>query len=252
VYYKPISNAASEPTDYSWTFGEATVAAGGIIRYSGVNLSTPVIASSGSSGSSAELTGSSVASEPGSRLVALFAIDVDETTLSTPAGTIERYLFENPLGLTILAADEDSPADPTGNRVSNAGDSGNWVATLLTLRSAPPTPTPTPTSTATLTPTQTNTPTITPTPTNTPTATATFTPTATATPTATPTSTPTPTATHTPLPTATPLVVTVVVIQPPETGDAGLASKSSSGTLLGLGLLLVGGSLGAALIRRSA
>lgn len=134
IYYKVAT--ASEPASYRWNFSQSNKAAGGILRYTGVDSGDPIIDSSGRVGDGNTLTGDSVASEPGAMLLALFGLKKKDTTMSTPAGMTHRYLFQNPNDVRIKAADELGPANPTGNRVSSAGEGDKWVAQLVTLREA--------------------------------------------------------------------------------------------------------------------
>ena len=134
MYYKVATGA--EPASYTWNFNQANKAAGGILRYSGVDTANPIIASSGNSGDGSTLTGLSVASEANSMLVALYGLKKKDTTMSTPAGMTQRYLFQNPNDIRIKAADQLNPANPTGNRVSTAGSGDKWIAQLVTLRPA--------------------------------------------------------------------------------------------------------------------
>jgi len=136
IFHKVVTDAATEPASYTWNFTNSPKVAGGILRYSGVDTANPIIASSGGTGDSSTLTAPSVASEPNSMLVALFGLKKKDTTMSTPTGMTNppRYLFQNPNDVRIMATDQLGPANPTGNRVSNAGSGDKWVAQLVTLR----------------------------------------------------------------------------------------------------------------------
>jgi prepilin-type N-terminal cleavage/methylation domain-containing protein len=143
VYWKVAGPAELGP--YSWIFSQSVKAAGGIIRYTGVDTDTPVVQSSGNApGNSSTLTANSVNAEEGSRLVAFFGFKKAGASfnLSAPTGMTSRYQFQNPQDVTMLAADElRTSAGSTGNRVSNATTSGNpenqaWVAHLVALRPA--------------------------------------------------------------------------------------------------------------------
>ena len=147
VYYK-FANAA-EPASYSWQFRkgmslEAVRAVGGIIRYTGVNPSGPIVAATGSSGDSNPLRAPSVNAEANSMLVGFFGVK-KQTTLSTPvnpatsppAPMSNLYLQQhaNGSGPTIRAAQElRSAAGATGERRSTAGSVDKWVAQQVALR----------------------------------------------------------------------------------------------------------------------
>ena len=136
IFRRVVADAVTEPASYTWNFNNSPKVVGGILRYSGVDTSNPIIASSGNTGDSSTLTAPSVASEANSMLLALFGLKKKDTSMSTPTGMTERYLFQNPNDVRIKAADQLGPADPTGNRVSNAGSGDKWVAQLVALRPA--------------------------------------------------------------------------------------------------------------------
>jgi hypothetical protein len=137
VFYRVAT--ASEPASYSWTFGQAVKAAGGISHYTGVNANNPIIVSSGNAGDSSTLAATGVTAEANSTVVALFGFKKKDTTLSVPAGMSGRYNFQNPQDVTIRAADELRQAGPTGDRISEPSPRNldKWVAQLVVLRRAP-------------------------------------------------------------------------------------------------------------------
>ena len=128
---------ASEPASYTWTFGQSVKAAGGILRYTGVDTSSPVVAFSGNSGTNANLNAQSVTAPDGSRLVALYALKKATATLSTPGGMNLRYGFANPQDVRLLAADEvKSGSGGSGSRQSSSNLAEKWVANLIALRAS--------------------------------------------------------------------------------------------------------------------
>jgi hypothetical protein len=134
IYAKIAST--SETDTYSWTFSQSVNAAGGILRYTGVDAANPVAASSGNSGDSRTLTASSISTTVvNCRLVAFYGIARRDTQLSTPSGMTRNYLYQNPQDIRIQAVDQLWAASGnTGNRVSTAGNSEYWVAQLIALR----------------------------------------------------------------------------------------------------------------------
>ena len=136
IYHKVATE--NEPDSYSWNFSQSVKAAGGILRYTGVDVSSPIIAYSGNSGDSKTLTAISINStETNYRLIAFFGIKKKNASLSTPTGMTQTYLYQNPQDVRIKAADElRTKAGDTGNRVSRSRDSEKWVAHLIALRPA--------------------------------------------------------------------------------------------------------------------
>jgi hypothetical protein len=135
IYWK-VANA-SEPSSYSWTFSQSVKAAGGIMRYTGVSTTNPIVASSGNFGSSNTLVAPSVNAEARSMLVAFFALKKKQTGLTVPGGMTSRYYYESPQDVAMRAADETlNTAGGTGTRSSTANHSDKWTAQLVTLRPA--------------------------------------------------------------------------------------------------------------------
>ncbi|HEX9659330.1 MAG TPA: T9SS type A sorting domain-containing protein, partial [Rhodothermales bacterium] len=136
IYYKVAVLADESATSYEWDFGQEVKAAGGILRYTGVNLvPDPIVDSDGDSGSSGSLVAPGINALENSLLVAFFSLKKASTTLSIPAGMTSRYFFENPQDVSIGATDELMAADgATGDRTSTTGDEDKWVAQLVALR----------------------------------------------------------------------------------------------------------------------
>jgi hypothetical protein len=132
VFYRVAT--AAEPPSYTWTFSQSLIAAGGILRYTNVNTTAPIVGSSGNTGDSNTLTAPGVGAEANSILVAFFGLKKKATSLSTPGSMTERYYFESSQDMAILGADEPRGAGPTGSRTSTAGHADKWVAQHVVLR----------------------------------------------------------------------------------------------------------------------
>jgi hypothetical protein len=145
VFYRIATEADASMVSYTFSFGQPVKAAGAILRYTGVDLSSPLIASSGASGDSSRLTAPGVNAEDNSVLVAFYGFKKSSATLSVPTGMSSLNSAQNPQDVTIAAAQElRASAGPTGSRVSNAtvtgksdSVSGKWVGQLIVLRPAP-------------------------------------------------------------------------------------------------------------------
>jgi hypothetical protein len=119
---------------------------GGIVRYTGVDTTTPVEAHSGNVGpSSNTLTAASVNASAGARVVAFYGLK--KNTGLTPLasdGMTERFdIFVNDgSGPASMAADlEKSTAGATGNKRATTGVAEVWAAQLVSLKAAPSGPT---------------------------------------------------------------------------------------------------------------
>jgi hypothetical protein len=133
IFYRVAG--ATEPASYAWPFSQALTAAGGILRYTGVSTTDPVVASSGNTGDSGTLTAPGVSALERSALVAFFGLKKQGTSLSTPPEMTGRYYFESPQDLAIRGADEPrASGGATGNRTSTAEQAAKWVAQLVALR----------------------------------------------------------------------------------------------------------------------
>lgn len=143
-YYKFAGN--NEPSSYTWTFAPSRRAAGGIMRYTGVNTSTPIDASSGNTGNGgtqSNLRANGVTtSVDDTALVGFFASDAN-TSMDAEDGMDEQFDIENGnnAGPTIMGAeDTDGSAGATGNKDADADDSAQWAAQLIALRPVPVAP----------------------------------------------------------------------------------------------------------------
>lgn len=135
IYYKFALVGDQSTVSYAWGFSQSVKAAGGILRYTGVNgTPSPIVDFSENSGDNATLVGNTVTGIPDARLVAFYG-HKKLTGLSTPSGMVERYEFSNPQDVTILSADETlAGSNATGSRNSMAGDASKWVTHLVVLR----------------------------------------------------------------------------------------------------------------------
>src|SRR3954462_12723951 len=80
----------SEPAAYTWTWGAAQAAAGGILAYGGVSTVTPVNAAGGQANTSgAAVKGPSIANTNAGQLVGFFGTGT-ATAFAPPAGLAER------------------------------------------------------------------------------------------------------------------------------------------------------------------
>ena len=89
---------ASDPGPYAWTIsGSATERlSGGILRYTGVDPTTPIDASNGNTGTDTTLEAPTVTTTLANDMViAFYAVDDLLTGLSTPSSTTERYDITN-------------------------------------------------------------------------------------------------------------------------------------------------------------
>jgi outer membrane biosynthesis protein TonB len=175
---------ATEPTSYSWTFGTAGQASGGIASYIGVNTSSPIDASHAQyNASSSNVNNSGVTTTTTNDMLVYAVGIVVPATVNVPSGFTEKWWTgSNSATTSEMSQELFTSVGATGTIHGTLNTANSNITLLLALKPAgtTPTPTPTPTSTPTPTPTPTSTPTPTPTPTSTPT------------PTPTPTSTPTP------------------------------------------------------------
>src|SRR5918992_554882 len=119
---------------------------GGIIRYTGVDTTTPVEAHSGNVGSSSNtLTALTVNASAGARGIGFYGLKKN-TGLTPHAsdGMTERFdVFVNDgSGPASMAADlEKSTAGATGNKRATTGVAEVWAAQLVSLKAAPSGPT---------------------------------------------------------------------------------------------------------------
>jgi hypothetical protein len=121
---------------YQWRFSQAVSANGGIIAYTGVDITNPIIESRGATGDSGNPVAPGVTTEDNSKLVAFFSIK-QNTSMRTPTDMTERYLLRPRHDeRNSKAADQDMMAGATGPRTSTVRSSDKWVAQLVAFRAA--------------------------------------------------------------------------------------------------------------------
>ncbi|MGH3665955.1 MAG: Ig-like domain-containing protein [Egibacteraceae bacterium] len=133
---------SGEPASYTWTLSSAQEAAGGILSYTGVDASTPVLAHDVqvTTSRSKLITAPSVTtSVDGAMLIGLFGIN-GHTAITPPTSMAERWdvTSTGDLGISSAAADEPQPtAGASGDRVATAVDrKGINIGHLVALRPA--------------------------------------------------------------------------------------------------------------------
>ncbi len=142
TYYKVAG--ASEGSSYTWTFSPDSRALGGIIRYTGVDTSSPVDVHAGATGTSATPTGPSVTTTQANDLVVGFFSDGASSgqtaeNFTAPGGMTERYdITRDTLGgveLSISAADvAQAAAGASGTKAATTGSSDAWAAQTIALK----------------------------------------------------------------------------------------------------------------------
>jgi len=161
---------SSEPASYTWSFGTAGQASGGIADYIGVNTTTPVDASHAQYNSSTSNVDNSGVTTTTANDMLVYAVGITlATTVNVPSGFTEQWSTSSSSSTTSEMSQEifsSVAATGTIHGTLNGGANSN-ITMLIALEPAPaatPTPTPTPTSPPTPTPTPTSPPTPTPTP----------------------------------------------------------------------------------------
>ncbi len=144
IYYKVVT--ATGTNSYTWTLnygGNGARAVGGIMRYTGVNTTSPIFGSSSNSGNGDDLTALGINVVPaGSLLVACFGFDDQEDDFNVPSNMTWNYVFEHTDGdgPSCAAARENwTSGGNTGSRTSFNGvavPDADWVANLIALREA--------------------------------------------------------------------------------------------------------------------
>ncbi|HEV2787374.1 MAG TPA: hypothetical protein VGV67_13335, partial [Solirubrobacteraceae bacterium] len=156
--------AASEPTSYIFEFRTSSCsgsltpkrASGGILRYAGVDPTTPVATKSenASPGTSTTPTALGITAPAGARVVAFFGIKVGSgsgpVSVTPPAGMTERYEVGNIDGSGPTSESADVvQSGATGNKVATVSHNREWVAQLIALKEAAPADTTAPETTIT-------------------------------------------------------------------------------------------------------
>jgi sugar lactone lactonase YvrE len=134
--------AGSEPSSYTWSFSAKASSAGIIVAYQGIDVATPVDASSGQPNpASTAITAPALsASVPGTLLVGFFGTAGNAAT-APPTGMIEQAEIIQSAGknkMSLEAADAFlAGTGSSGTRVATAGSASANVGQLVALRPSP-------------------------------------------------------------------------------------------------------------------
>lgn len=142
IYYKWAD--ASESSSYAWQFSTSTRAAGGMLRYTGVDQDEPFVDFGENDGkpsgkpTAATLSALSIEAEENARLVAFYGIKAD-TDFEDPENMDRSYSLQNSTGsgVSSLVVDQVIEDDgPTGDKEATTSEDTNqhWVAHLVALR----------------------------------------------------------------------------------------------------------------------
>jgi hypothetical protein len=141
-YYKVA--AAGEPSNYIWGLSSSARASGGILRYTGVDVSHPIDVSGGATGNDTtspyRVTAPAVTTTTvETALVGFYGIATG-TTYSGNSALTERFDARNPNGAgpsTQGATGTEANAGSTGTDYGTAGAGGQWVAQHIAIRPIP-------------------------------------------------------------------------------------------------------------------
>jgi uncharacterized protein YbdZ (MbtH family) len=159
---------SSEPATYTWSFGTAGEASGGIASYIGVDTTTPVDASHAQYNSSTSNVDNSGVTTTAANDMLVYAVGIIVvTTVNVPTGFTEEWRTSSKTSTTSEMSQElFASVGATGIIHGTLTSANSNITMLIALKPAGvATPTPTPTSSPTPTPTPTSSPTPTPTPT---------------------------------------------------------------------------------------
>ncbi len=141
-YYHIVTAADNATTAYAFGISPSRRAAGGIIRYSGVDLDHVIDVSSGRTGTDNDIRADSINTNvDDTALVGFFAIDIG-TTINEADSMDEQFEARSGnsggTGPTISGnTDTQNNDDDTGNREARAGTSNRYAAQLIALRPTP-------------------------------------------------------------------------------------------------------------------
>src|SRR6266478_1341762 len=165
--YVKVAGSA-EPASYTWSFGTADEASGGIASYSGVNTTTPVDASHAQYNRLSSNDDNTGVTTTTANDLLVYAVGITvATTVNAPAGFTQEWSTTSHSSTTSEMSQEifsSIGATGTLHGTHNGGANSN-ITLLIALKPAgvAATATPTPTPTSTPTPTPMPTPTLTPT-----------------------------------------------------------------------------------------
>ena len=147
TYYHVASGtiaSGSEPANYTWNLSPNARASGGILRYTGVNTSSPFnVTPSTNTGSGTAVTANSITTTSAQTAVVGFYATAAKTSFTPPGGTptaTERFDVQNTnaAGPTIESATlTEATAGATGNKTATATLAGQWAAQLVALNPVP-------------------------------------------------------------------------------------------------------------------
>ena len=155
TFYKFAASGDTPVANYTFTVrpnvsctgtAQSRRMSGGIIRYTGVDTTTPVEAHSGNTGSSSTtLTASSVTASAGARVIGFYGLKkntgLDPHAADGMTERLERFVSDGS-GPSSMAADLDnSTAGATGNKRATTNVAEVWAAQLVSLKAAPSGPT---------------------------------------------------------------------------------------------------------------
>lgn len=143
TYYKVAGG--SEPSDYTWSFGDQTTAEGDIIVYSGIEGTSPIdVFGAGNSGFNTSATTTATTTNAANEIVLnIYATNIGKNQdagdyFSTPTGATERYDTSNtPFGPSLAIFEKSQAvAGSTGIATSTitTNQSRHWVSQVITLR----------------------------------------------------------------------------------------------------------------------
>ena len=158
--YEKVAGS-SEPATYTWSFGTAGEASGGIASYIGVNTTTPVDASNAQYNSNTSNVDNSGVTTTMANDMLVYAVGIIVvTTVNVPSGFTEQWRTGSKTSTTSEMSQEIfASTGATGTIHGTLNSANSNITMLIALKPAgPATPTPTPTSTSTPTPTPTPTP----------------------------------------------------------------------------------------------
>jgi hypothetical protein len=132
---------AADPGSWTWSFGSATAASGGIVSYSGVNTRVPIDAAAASSGTASKsaVAPSMTTNSAGDQVIAAVSFGSAKANAVTQAsGTTERYDTNGLLGTGTATESEaadftQATAGATGSKIATAAISAPWIAQTIAL-----------------------------------------------------------------------------------------------------------------------
>ena len=142
-------DTGSEPSSYEWVIDGQTTAEGGIVKYSGVDATSPIDASAGNTGLGVTATTSAITTTAGNdEVIAVFAVDEGKTNtagsyFATSTGMMEKFDVSNtPYGPSLSVQDAVQATAGTAASKSSAIGAGNkaknWATQQIALRLAVP------------------------------------------------------------------------------------------------------------------